>query len=477
MSNLNNKILGGVFWTTFETIINRSLGFIIQMVLARLLFPTDYGLVGMAVVFIAFVEVFNGLGMNAALIQKKEEKLTPLHFDTAFWTGVVWSILLYFIIFLMLTPIAVSFYKEELLGVIMPVLSIGILLSPINLVHRAQLMKSMNFKKLAIVNNISSFVSGGIALTLAFLDFGVWSLVFYSVSRVLVAIPLFFKATGWKPRWRWDKEIFKEIFGFGAYTTGTSLANKLTGNLDFILVGKLVGTDGLGFYSFAFMLTNVLRDQVVAIVNKVIYPVYASLQDDKKKMSEMFLKVISINNLIIYPIVLGVYLFVEDFLPIFFGEKWNESIPIIKILCFAVFIQMLNNSHTNLLRAAGKVKLELLLQIIKSVVFFTPLIILGVYFNELEGAALGYTIATFLGVVLSFYFMHKIFNIRLIDVFQSVKVSLLMMLICLPTTLLLKHYVFWMFCVVYFGVAVFLIYYIFAKDQLMVLLNKVRNKK
>jgi len=477
MSNLNNKILGGVFWTTFETIINRSLGFIIQMVLARLLFPTDYGLVGMAVVFIAFVEVFNGLGMNAALIQKKEEKLTPLHFDTAFWTGVVWSILLYFIIFLMLTPIAVSFYKEELLGVIMPVLSIGILLSPINLVHRAQLMKSMNFKKLAIVNNISSFVSGGIALTLAFLDFGVWSLVFYSVSRVLVAIPLFFKATGWKPRWRWDKEIFKEIFGFGAYTTGTSLANKLTGNLDFILVGKLVGTDGLGFYSFAFMLTNVLRDQVVAIVNKVIYPVYASLQDDKKKMSEMFLKVISINNLIVYPIVLGVYLFVEDFLPIFFGEKWNESIPIIKILCFAVFIQMLNNSHTNLLRAAGKVKLELLLQIIKSVVFFTPLIILGVYFNELEGAALGYTIATFLGVVLSFYFMHKIFNIRLIDVFQSVKVSLLMMLICLPTTLLLKHYVFWMFCVVYFGVAVFLIYYIFAKDQLMVLLNKVRNKK
>lgn len=477
MSSINNKIIGGVFWTTFETVINRSLGFIIQMVLARLLFPTDYGLVGMAIVFISFVEVFNDLGMNAALIQKKQEKLTPLHFDTAFWTGVVWSVLLYLLIFFILTPVAVSFYEEEMLGMIMPVLSISVLLSPINLVHRAQLIKSMNFKKLAIVNNLSSFISGGIALILAFLDFGVWALVFYSVTRVLVAVPLFFKATGWKPRWHWDKNIFKEIFSFGAYTTGTSLANKLTGNIDYLLVGKLVGTAALGFYSFAFMLTNILRDQIVAIVNKVIYPVYASLQDDKKKMSDMFLKVISINNLIVYPVVLGVFLFAENFLPIFFGEKWNASVPIIEILCFAVFIQMLNNSHTTLLRAAGKVKLELLLQIIKSVFLFTPLIILGVYYKELEGAALGFTIATFLGVLLSFYFMYKIFNIRLIDVFKAVKVSLLMILICLPTTLILKQYVFWMFCVLYFGVAVFVIYYIFARHQLMALVKMVKNKK
>lgn len=476
MSNLSNKIIGGVFWTTLETIINRSLGFIIQMVLARLLFPADFGLVGMAVVFITFVEVFNDLGMNAALIQKKEDKLTPLHYDTAFWTGLVWSVFLYIFIFFVLTPISVSFYQEDALTLIMPILSVGVLLSPINLVHRAQLIKSMNFKKLAIVNNISSFVSGGVALTLAFLDFGVWALVFYSISRTLVAIPLLFRATKWRPNWRWDKEIFKEFFSFGAYTTGTSLANKLTGNLDFILVGKLIGTAGLGLYSFAFMLTNVLRDHIVSIVNKVIYPVYASLQDDRDKMAVMFLKVISMNNLIVYPVVLGVFLFVEDFLPLFFGEKWNDSVPIIKILCFAVFIQMLNNSHTNLLRAAGKVKLELTLQLIKSLVFFTPLIIIGVNLNQLKGAAIGYTVATALGVALSFLFMYRIFNINIVNVFKAIKASLLLLLICIPTILFLKHYVSWTLCLVFFGLLVMLIYYIFARNQLLALYKQVRNR-
>src|SRR5699024_1908399 len=145
-----------------------------------------FGIVGMAVVFISFLEVLNDLGMNAALIQKKEEKLTSEHFDTAFWTGLAWGLFLFLMMAVIGAPLVAQFYHEEQLRTIIPVMSLTLLLNPINLVHQAQLVKAMNFRKLALINNISNIAAGLIALLLAFLNFGVWALVFYSVSRVIV---------------------------------------------------------------------------------------------------------------------------------------------------------------------------------------------------------------------------------------------------------------------------------------------------
>lgn len=462
--DVKKSIIGGVFWTTLETVINRGFGLIIQFVLALLLFPEDYGLVGMAVVFIAFLEVFNDLGMNAALIQRKEEKLTPLHFDTAFWTGMAWGLLLYLLMAFVGTPLIADFYGEDKLRMIIPVMSLSLLINPVNLVHQAQLIKAMNFKKLALINNAGNIISGIIALLLAYLGMGVWALVFYSLTKVVVALPLYFKATNWFPKLNWKREMFDDIFGFGVYTTGTNFFNKLTGNIDMLLIGKLVGSAALGFYSFAYLATNIVRDQIVAVVNKVLYPVYTKMQDDKKKMLELFLKIISINNFVVYPLILGLYLFAEFLIPLLFGSKWDNAIPLIKILSVAVMIQMLNNSHTTLFRAAGEVRLEFTLQVIKSVVFFVPLITLGVYKYGVEGAAYGFAVATFLSVALSFYFMNKVFGLRLIHIFRALKVSLVMAAFCWITTEILKTFADWRLCLLYFLVSVMVIYLTLGKS-------------
>lgn len=477
MDNIKKSFFRGVFWTTIETLINRSFGFIIQLVLARLLFPEDYGLVGMAAVFINFLMVFNDLGMNAALVQRKKEKLNSLHYDTAFWTGVVWSVFLYLLIVFIITPITATFYSEEKIKMIMPILSLSILVSPINLVHRAQLIKSMDFKKLAIINNVSSIFAGTLALILAYLGVGVWALVFYSVVGGILGIPMFFNATKWLPKLRWGKQEFKDIFGFGVYTTGTSLANSIITNIDYLLVGKLVGTAALGIYTFAYVLTNILRNQIVAIINKVIYPVYASMQDDKKQMLVVFTKVVSINNLIVYPIILGLYLFAEDVLPIFFGNKWSEAVPIVEILCFAVFLQMLNNSHTALLRAAGEVKLELYLQIIKCVLFYVPFISLGTYFFKLKGAAYGFTLAILCGVLLSFYYMKRVFGFDTLAHLKTLKASLFMLVFSLTTTLLFKEYFDWWICIIYYLLSVVVIYFVMAKEQIISMFTLIKNRK
>lgn len=475
--SVKNKIVGGVFWTALEIIINRGFGLLVQLILARILFPSDYGLVGMATVSIAFINVFNDLGMNAALVQKKVNKLSPAHFDTVFWTGVFWSVLLYVIIFFIGAPLTSTFYNEPELKKIIPVISLSLLISPINSVHKAKLVKSLEFKKLAIISNISSIISGIVGLVLAYIGFGVWALIFNSIAGALISVPLYFKATKWLPRFIWEKRAFDETFGFGVYTTGTSLFNYLIGNIDYLMIGKLLGTLVLGYYTFAFTITNMIRDQIVAIINKVAYPVYASIQDDKKKMKDIFLKIVSINNLAVYPVVIGLFLFGEYIIPMFFGHKWDKSLPLIRILSIAVLIQMLNNSHTMLFRAAGKVKLEFRLQLLKSLCFYIPLIATGAYLYGVEGAAIGFTISIFLGVAVSFYFMKLIFELRILESLKVLKGSLLLFVISVPIIEFLKTIIDWTICIPIYFVIVGLIYWYSAKLQIQMLLDILKNSR
>jgi teichuronic acid exporter len=416
--NVGKQIFSGVVWTTIQTVVNRSFGFIIKLFLARILFPEDYGLVGMATVFTSLIQVFTDLGMGAALVQRKQEKLTDLHYHTAFWTGVVWSLVIYLVIALGVAPFAAWFYEEELLLTIIPVLSIGVLASPVNLVHNAQLVKALNFKKLAIINNASSIFSGLLALCLAFLGFGVWSLVFNAVASFVIAMPLYFKATGWWPKWSWDKQCFKDIFGFGVYTTGTQLFNKLTGQIDYLLVGKLLGAASLGIYSFAFILTETFRGQMMTIVNRVMYPIYSRLQDDKEKLVHYYLRAMRFNALIVYPIMVFLLVFADFIIPWVFGNKWENSIPIIQILSVSVLIYMFINSNSSLVRGYGRPDIELKMQLIKTLFFFVPLISLGtVYFGTI-GAAVGFTLAKFLAVLLSLFVTRKLLGL---DIMTMIK--------------------------------------------------------
>jgi teichuronic acid exporter len=174
--SLRNKILTGVIWNSIQLLVNRSFSFLIKLVLAKILFPEQFGLVGMAAVFTSFIQVFNDLGFGAALVQRKDEELRDEHYHTSFWTGVIWSVILYFLIALFIAPLAAKFYNEPIMQEIIPVLSLGVLASPINLVHKAQLTKSLNFKKITYISNFSNIFFRGIIIMSCFVRF--WCLVF-----------------------------------------------------------------------------------------------------------------------------------------------------------------------------------------------------------------------------------------------------------------------------------------------------------
>ncbi|TPE40009.1 lipopolysaccharide biosynthesis protein [Pontibacter mangrovi] len=421
--SLKGKVVTGIFWNAIQLIVNRSFSFIIKLVLAKLLFPEQFGLVGMAAVFTSFVQVFNDLGFGAALVQRKDEDLREEHYHTSFWTGVIWSIALYITIALIVAPLAADFYKEPVMRQIIPVMSLGVLASPINLVHRAQLTKSLDFKRLTYISNFSSIFSGILSLILAFSGFGVWALVFNSVATFVVAMPMYFKATKWKPRLIWENEAFKEIFGFGVNTMGTQVFNNLISKFDYLIIGKLLSASALGVYTLAFTLTDTFRGQLMSVMNTVMYPIYGKKQDDVKSLALYYLKVVEYNAIIIYPIMMLMMLFASPIIHGFFGEKWVDAIIPVQILSVSVVFHLMVSSNTSLIRGMGKPGLEFKLQLFKSLVLYVPLIFIGTKLYGTVGAATAILINKILSVFIAQYFLKKLLNISFLKLLSAIKPS------------------------------------------------------
>lgn len=419
--NINDKILTGVIWSIFQLLVNKSFSFAIKLILARILLPEEFGIVGMAVVFISFIEVFNEIGIGAALIQRKEEDLRDTHFHTAFWTGIGWSLFVYAVIVFIGGPLASKFYEQPILAKIVPILSLGVLSNPINLVHKAKLTRSMDFKKIALITNASVIVSGILSLVLALSGAGVWALVFNSVATFFVAMPLYFKATKWKPSFIWTKESFEDVFGFGIYTTGTKLFNNFSNQCDYLFIGKLMTSSALGAYTLAFVLTDTLKSQVMQVLNSVMYPVYGKKQDDPSSLKKYYLKLIRYNSLAVYPIMIVFFILGEPIVYSFFGDKWQEAVIPLKILSLSVIFAMMTNSVSSLIRGMGYASLEFKIQASKALFLYIPLIYVGVRYYGLEGAAMAILINKVFFVIISQYVLNRLIGITYWELFLSLK--------------------------------------------------------
>ena len=379
MGKFKNQLFSGVLWTAFQTIVNRGFKFIIKLILARVLFPEDYGIIGMAAVFTSVVSVFSELGMGAALIQKKKESLTNTHYHTAFWTGLVWGLLIYLVIIFGIGPLASWFYNEPILERVIPFLSLGVLVSPISLVHYAKLTRNLEFKKIAVISNIGNITAGILALIVAFQGGGVWSLVVNNVASSVIILPLFFYSTKWIPLRRFSRKAFKDIFGFGVYTMGTTVLIKVATQLDYLIVGKLLGAKILGIYTLAFLLTSTVKAQILQIASNVLYPLFSEMQDDLSGLKSKYLKVQRMNSFVIIPLMFFVISFADQLIALGFGDKWEGASILLKILGAGVIFNMLTVSSGILIRASGKPRLEL------RITTLTTLFIYGLLLEMLTG--------------------------------------------------------------------------------------------
>lgn len=472
----SKKIISGVKWASIQFAFDMLFRFAIRLILAKLLLPDDFGLVAMCTIFISIAEAVSELGMGAALIQKKDSKEAEAMYDTAYWSGLFWGFIIYFLVCAVLGPFAAYFYNEALLIKLLPVLSLGILLKPFALIHVVKLTRDLEFKKMAKVYNLSTLLAGVTGIVAAYLDMGVWSLAIHQVLSVAITVPLLLKATKWVPNRNWERDQFKSIFGFGVYSTGTNVFSRLTYNVDNLMIGKMLGAGLLGSYSLAFSLTEYLRQVISNVLNKVMYPVFSQSQDDKLKLSNYFLKIIGINAIIIYPLMAYIIVFADQIIG-FFGERWHEAILPLRILAVAMMVHLLVNSFTSLIRGLGKPKLEMKIIVALTVCILAPGLYFGITHFDLIGASLAILVNKIALVLVGFYNLKKQLGLNPLKVISSIKNSIIAVAIALTPLIMLMHFVQFdnifilspLFVIIYLAVI-----YKLENAMLMMLLNNLR---
>lgn len=389
MKTLDKKITKGVGWTSIATFGNQGLRLVLKLVLAKLLLPEHFGLIGMAHVFISFISLISELGMGAALIQKPKEQMNETYYHTAFWTNLGVSIVGFIIILVGVAPMAAWFYEEAILVKLVPLLAVPIVLDAFYLIPKVQLSRALHFKPQAIREIVSVLIAGIVAIYLAMQGYGVWALAFNGIITSIVSIVLYYASVKWRPKFSFDKEAFKSLFGFGGYVMVERIFSFLTSNIDYILIGKLIGSSALGVYTLAFILTDTFRKQFLNILAKVLYPAYSSIQHDIEQLRKYFLGVIKINGIFLFPMMTYFFVMAEPMIIYFWGDTWQDAVFPLQILSLAVIVHVLGGTTTTIMRSIGRADLIMKLNIVTTIFITVPAIAIGAYLYGIKGVAIG----------------------------------------------------------------------------------------
>ena len=363
MSNLKKKSVSGVFWALSEQFGQYGVKFILGVILARLLTPADFGLIGMITVFFAVAEVFINSGFGMAYVQKKQ--INEADADTVFYTNLVISIVLFVVLFLS-APVIARFYEQPPLVDLMRVMSFVVVINAFNIIQRAQIVRSVNFKKLTKVTVISSTFSGIIGILAAYTGFGVWALVIQSLcNRSFVAIG-FWISTPYRPGRKFSKKAFKEMFSFGSWILISNVVSKVFNNIYILFIGKFFPLAQLGFYSKAKQFQKMASINIGNAIGSVAFPVYSRIQGDKDKLREGMRMFLVNSVFFMLPIMVGLIVLADSFVILLLTEKWAPMIPYLQLLCIGGALYPFHIVNVQALTAQGKIKLSFNLDVIKN---------------------------------------------------------------------------------------------------------------
>jgi len=349
---IRHKLYKGSIWNAISQFGSQGINFILLIILARLLAPSDFGLLAMVTVVCGFLGYFSEFGLISTLIQKKN--IDEVDCNTAFWSTIVFSVLLYGIVFVS-APLIASFYNQPALTLITRVLFIDFLIRPFGFVHSALEIKALNYDKITIAQLISLFVSSPIAIALALLGYGIWSLVFQQITKSLLEVTVLVVSVHWRPRLIFSLGRFKELLGFGIYYTAHNVIKFFTENIDHLLVGKLLGPAALGIYTMAFRLSRYPKEKLWSVFGRMLFPAFSTFQDDLRRLRQNIMRVSLAGSLVLVPFVV-ILLFGTKPVVALLGEKWSDTVPIIRIFMAYIFFSSISIGDEPLLLAINKVK-------------------------------------------------------------------------------------------------------------------------
>jgi lipopolysaccharide exporter len=364
----------GVMWNGATYALSKGLVLISTIVLARLLVPDDFGLVGIGLLVIAYLEVVNDFGVSAAVIQRRDDHQRTA--DVAFWTNLVLGGGLT-LAGVAAAPAIADFFQEERATPIIQVLSLTFFVSSVGAIHESRLRRELDFRRRVAPELVKGLLKGSVAIALAAAGFGAWSLVWAQMASAVAGSAMYWRALAWRPRRRWDRRIARSLLGFGSQITLVTLLGAVLRNVDYVLVGRWLGTTALGLYTLAFRLPQLLVESVATVVGQVVFPAFSRLQHDPERLRGALLRVLTTTSLLLAPLGVGVALVADPFVRVFYGERWAPAVTTMQLLAIYMVVQSASRNVGDLYKAVGRPAILTRLAVVK-VCFTVPALIIAV---------------------------------------------------------------------------------------------------
>ena len=404
MSDLKQKTITGSIWSLFERFGYLGIQFVSNIILARLLMPSDFGTVGVLIIFTTLSAVLIDSGLTAALIQKKE--ITDADTSTVFYTNLALAILVYIAIFFS-APLVAVYFKNPNLTVLLRVIELMVVIDAFAAIQSTLLMRSMNFKKISLIKITSILIAVIISIICALSGMGVWALVIqYLMFSTLRAVALWVMSK-WKPLLIYSVESFKKLFNFGSRLLLSSFVAEFYNNFQSILIGRHFPPSELGLYTQARQLQQIPVDSLSRVVNQVSFPAYAQLQDSREELVDMLRKNIKVLVFVNTPLMILLSIIAKPLLIMLYSMKWIGAVPYFQFLCLGFGILLIvHQCSLTALKAVGHSDYVLRLEIIKKVIGIL-LLILGIKYLGIWGIMTALTINSIIELFLNGYYLKK----------------------------------------------------------------------
>ena len=406
MGELKDKTISGVKWNAVGSFSTQGVNFIIGLILARLLSPSDYGVVGMVGIFFAIAQTFIDSGFGTALIRKND--CNDEDYSTAFYFNVVVG-LICCIVLSVASPYVANFFDTPILKDLIKVMSLNMLISSFAIVHSTKLTHSVDFKSQSLVNLITVVVAGTSGILMAYKGLGVWSLVLQNMVASVLRVILLIAITRWLPSRVFSCNSFKYLFDFGSKILTANLLHTIYANMTTMIIGKYYSAKDLGYYSRGESLATYPSTNITGILRSVTYPILSKIQDDDEQLIRAYRKLISMTSMVIF---FGMFLLAALAKPLIvtlLTDKWLDAVIYLQVFCFAYMFDHICALNLNILYVKGYSNLVLKLEVIKKTISIS-MIIAAVPLGVLA-ICIARALYTQIAVVINTYYTGKLFDL------------------------------------------------------------------
>jgi O-antigen/teichoic acid export membrane protein len=377
--SLKKQALSGVFWSSIQMFSSQGIGFVVSIILARLLLPAEFGLIALLGLFMGLGTALINSGLTQSLIRTQDADEDD--FSTVFFFNLIGSVLIYAIIFVT-APLIASFYNQQLLTSIIRVYTVTFIINAFSAIQTTRLNKKMDFKTQMKVSIPSLVIGSTVGITMALNGYGVWSLVWSAIIQSLAATIQLWYWSKWKPVWVFNWEKFNYHFHYGTKLMFSGILDIIFTNSYTIIIGKFFAPAQVGFYNRADTLQMLPVGNISSIITKVSFPLFASIQNDDVRLKSVYKRIMQMVIFLVAPTLVLMAVLAEPLFRLLFTEKWLPAVPYFQILCFNGILYPIHSYNLQILNVKGRSDLFLKLEIIKKILITAVILIsfrFGIY--------------------------------------------------------------------------------------------------